>query len=205
MYVCVCVCVYIYILYICVCLHLSVYAFVCVCVCVCECVCVCVCVCAYPAQGGSGHVCNGCYATVPVLFSPPPSHPSSFLLSPLPLSTSHISSPLLCTTPLSSSVLLISLLISLHITSPFLFSPQLQLDSWSSSDEASPTDMLGKAALNLLWFGMLARTVSTLFGQYVQLSREYLLKLKSKELVELEELRAHAGKHHYRQHRIKWR
>ena len=55
--------------------------------------------------------------------------------------------------------------------------------------------MLTKTALNLLWFGILARTISTLFGQYVQLSREYLLKLKSRELEEMGELKTSAGEH----------
>ena len=58
---------------------------------------------------------------------------------------------------------------------------QLQLQAWNAIDPATPTELIAKTGFNLLWFALLARTFSGLMKQYVQLSREFLLKLKSKQ------------------------
>ena len=58
----------------------------------------------------------------------------------------------------------------------------MQLQAWNAIDTATPIEMIGKTALNLLWFTVLARTLSTIFKQYVQASREFLLQLKEKQL-----------------------
>ena len=74
----------------------------------------------------------------------------------------------------------------LHLHLLFLpFSPsnqQVQLQAWNAIDTATPIEMVGKTALNLLWFTVLARTLSTIFKQYVQASREFLLRLKEKQM-----------------------
>ena len=94
--------------------------------------------------------------------------PSLLLSSPvsLPSLSSLLSSPL---PPLFYSLLFSSIL-------------QVQLQAWNAIDTATPIEMIGKTALNLLWFTVLARTLSTIFKQYVQASREFLLQLKEKQL-----------------------
>ena len=100
--------------------------------------------------------------------------------------------PLLSQSPLFPPYSLLrspsTLLSSILFYSPFLSSllsssiRQVQLQAWNAIDTATPIEMAGKTALNLLWFTVLARTLSTIFKQYVQASREFLVQLKEKQL-----------------------
>ena len=58
---------------------------------------------------------------------------------------------------------------------------QLQLQAWNAIDEATPSEMIAKTLMNLLWFTLLARTFSTLMSQYLQLSKEWLLRVKQSQ------------------------
>lgn len=119
----------------------------------------------------SQQACNVLLRVVSLhIFSSPLSIPSlsSLLSSPLPLYSTLFYS-ILFYSPFLSSLLSSSI-------------RQVQLQAWNAIDTATPIEMAGKTALNLLWFTVLARTLSTIFKQYVQASREFLVQLKEKQL-----------------------